>query len=92
MSGVSSIFCGLVGAIAPLKVASATAVVPMARETADTRTYNSVEFWACRWSAASLAADVAVAQPNAAGRVIAAWPSFALIGYYESVPTHPQCS
>jgi len=34
-------------------------------------------------SAASLAADVAVAQPTAAGQVIAAWPSFALIGAYE---------
>jgi hypothetical protein len=34
-------------------------------------------------SAASLAANVAVAQPTAAGRVIAAWPSFALIGVYE---------
>src|SRR5215470_974853 len=34
-------------------------------------------------SAASLAANVAVAQPTAAGRVIAAWPSFALISAYE---------
>ena len=34
-------------------------------------------------SAASLAANVAVAQPAAAGRMIAAWPSFALIGSYE---------
>jgi hypothetical protein len=34
-------------------------------------------------SAASLAANVAVTQPTAAGRVIAAWPSFALIGAYE---------
>jgi hypothetical protein len=34
-------------------------------------------------SAASLAANVAAAQPTAAGRVIAAWPSFALIGAYE---------
>ena len=34
-------------------------------------------------SAASLAANVAVAQPTAAGRVIAAWPSFALIGACE---------
>jgi hypothetical protein len=34
-------------------------------------------------SAASLAANVAVAQPTAVGRVIAAWPSFALIGAYE---------
>jgi len=34
-------------------------------------------------SVASLAANVAVAEPTAAGRVIAAWPSFALIGAYE---------
>jgi len=34
-------------------------------------------------SAASLPANVAVAQPTLAGRVIAAWPSFALIGAYE---------
>jgi hypothetical protein len=34
-------------------------------------------------SVASLAANVAVAEPTAAARVIAAWPSFALIGLYE---------
>jgi hypothetical protein len=34
-------------------------------------------------SVASLAANVAVAEPTATGRVIAAWPSFALIAYYE---------
>lgn len=34
-------------------------------------------------SAASLAANVAVAEPTLTGRVIAAWPSFALIGAYE---------
>jgi Protein of unknown function (DUF2637) len=34
-------------------------------------------------SVASVAANVAVAQPTMAGRVIAAWPSFALIGAYE---------
>jgi hypothetical protein len=34
-------------------------------------------------SVASLAANVAVAEPSAAGRVIAAWPSFALIASYE---------
>jgi hypothetical protein len=33
-------------------------------------------------SVASLAASVAVAEPTAAGRVIAAWPSFALISAY----------
>jgi len=34
-------------------------------------------------SAASLAANVAAAVPTAEGRVIAAWPSFALMGAYE---------
>jgi Protein of unknown function (DUF2637) len=34
-------------------------------------------------SLASLAANVAVAEPTATGRVIAAWPSFALIAAYE---------
>src|SRR5580658_507263 len=34
-------------------------------------------------SVASLAANVAVAEPSMTGRVIAAWPSFALIGSYE---------
>jgi hypothetical protein len=34
-------------------------------------------------SVASLAANVAVAEPATTGRVIAAWPSFALIGAYE---------
>jgi hypothetical protein len=34
-------------------------------------------------SVASLAANVAVAQPTVTGRVIAAWPSFALISAYE---------
>jgi hypothetical protein len=34
-------------------------------------------------SAASLAANIAVAEPTPVGRLIAAWPSFALIGSYE---------
>lgn len=34
-------------------------------------------------SAASLAANVAEAEPTAAGRVIAAWPSFSLFAAYE---------
>ena len=34
-------------------------------------------------SIASRAANVAVAEPTATGRIIAAWPSFALIGSYE---------
>lgn len=34
-------------------------------------------------SAASLAANIAVAEPSVVGRLIAAWPSCALIGAYE---------
>jgi hypothetical protein len=34
-------------------------------------------------SAASLAANMAVAEPTLYGRLIAAWPSFALVGAYE---------
>jgi hypothetical protein len=34
-------------------------------------------------SVANLAANVAVAEPSVTGRVIVAWPSFALIGPYE---------
>jgi hypothetical protein len=34
-------------------------------------------------SMASFAANVAVAEPSAPGRIIAAWPSFALIAAYE---------
>jgi hypothetical protein len=34
-------------------------------------------------SAASLAANVAVAEPTVTGRIIAAWPSFSLIAAYE---------
>src|SRR6266496_490985 len=37
-------------------------------------------------SVASLAANVAVAEPTVTGRAIAAWPSFALIAAYELQP------
>lgn len=43
-------------------------------------------------SVASLAANVAVAEPTATGRVIAAWPSFALIASYELSPGVPSLS
>jgi hypothetical protein len=43
-------------------------------------------------SVASLAANVAVAEPTAIGRVIAAWPSFALIGAYELLMRQIRCS
>ena len=39
-------------------------------------------------SVASLAANVAVAEPTASGRLIAAWPSFALICSYELLMRH----
>lgn len=39
-------------------------------------------------SVASLAANVAVAQPTVTGRLIAAWPSFALICSYELLMRH----
>jgi hypothetical protein len=39
-------------------------------------------------SVASLAANVAVAQPTITGRLIAAWPSFALICSYELLMRH----
>jgi Protein of unknown function (DUF2637) len=39
-------------------------------------------------SVASLAANVAVAEASVTGRVIAAWPSFALIGSYELLMRH----
>ena len=43
-------------------------------------------------SVASLAANVAVAEPTATGRAIAAWPSFALIGSYELLMRQPAVS
>jgi hypothetical protein len=39
--------------------------------------------WATTLSVVVLAANVAVAEPSTVGRVIAAWPSCALIGAYE---------
>src|SRR5712692_5715725 len=43
-------------------------------------------------SVASLAANVAVAEPTLTGRVIAAWPSFALIGSYELLMRQVRCT
>ena len=42
-------------------------------------------------SVASLAANVAIAQPRAAGRVMAAWPSFGLIGAYQLLMRQVRC-
>jgi hypothetical protein len=41
-------------------------------------------------SVASLAANVAVAEPSAVGRLIAGWPSAALIGAYEGADVADQ--
>ena len=77
---------GWVAALTPLSVdgmivAASTALL------ADSRSggRGGVLPWALlvTGSVASLAANVAVAEPTATGRVIAAWPSFALIGSYE---------
>jgi Protein of unknown function (DUF2637) len=43
-------------------------------------------------SVASLAANVAVAEPTVMGRAIAAWPSFALIGAYELLMRQIRCA
>lgn len=43
-------------------------------------------------SVASLAANVAVAEPTATGRMIAAWPSFALIAAYELLMRQVRCN
>jgi hypothetical protein len=77
---------GWVAALTPLSVdgmivAASTALL------ADSRSggRGGILPWAllAAGSLASLAANVAVAEPTATGRVFAAWPSFALIGAYE---------
>jgi hypothetical protein len=77
---------GWVAALTPLSV-DGMIVAASTTLLADSRTgeRGGVLPWALLvvGSAASLAANVAVAQPTVAGRVIAAWPSFALIGAYE---------
>jgi hypothetical protein len=77
---------GWVAALTPL---SADGMILAASTTllADSRSGGRGGFlpWALlvAGSAASLAANVAVAEPTATGRVIAAWPSFSLIAAYE---------
>src|SRR5216683_2642358 len=77
---------GWVAALTPLSV-DGMIVAASTTLLADSRTgeRGGVLPWALLvvGSAASLAANVTVAQPTAAGRVIAAWPSFALISAYE---------
>jgi len=77
---------GWVAALTPLSVDGmiAAALTPL---LADSRSggRGGLLPWALLviGSVASLAANVAVAEPTPAGRMIAAWPSFALIGSYE---------
>src|SRR6266851_8423260 len=77
---------GWVAAFTPLSV-DGMIVAASTTLLADSRNCGGGGFlpWALlvAGSAASLAANVAVAQPTVTGRVIAAWPSFALIGAYE---------
>ena len=77
---------GWVAALTPLSV-DGMIVAASTTLLADSRSggRGSVLPWALLvvGSVASLAANVAVAEPTVTGRVIAAWPSFALIGSYE---------
>jgi len=77
---------GWVAALTPLSV-DGTIVAASTTLLADSRAGQKGELlpWALLvvGSAASLAANVAVAEPTVIGRMIAAWPSFALIGSYE---------
>jgi hypothetical protein len=77
---------GWVAALTPLSV-DGMIVAASTTLLADSRAGRSggVLPWALLvvGSVASLAANVAVAEPTAIGRVIAAWPSFALIAAYE---------
>jgi hypothetical protein len=77
---------GWVAALTPLsvdKMIVAASTTILADSRSDGR--GGILPWALlvAGSVASLAANVAVAQPTATGRVIAAWPSFALVGAYE---------
>jgi hypothetical protein len=77
---------GWVAALTPLSV-DGMIVAASATLLADSRSGGRGGFlpWALlvAGSAASLAANVAVAEPTMTGRVIAAWPSFSLIAAYE---------
>ena len=77
---------GWVAALTPLSV-DGMIVAASATLVAESRSGGRGGFlpWALlvAGGAASLAANVAAAEPTATGRVIAAWPSFALIASYE---------
>jgi hypothetical protein len=86
---------GWVAALTPLSV-DGMIIAASSTLLAESRTGGRGGFlpWALLviGSAASLAANVAVAQPTATGRVIAAWPSFALIGSYELLMRQVRCA
>jgi len=77
---------GWVAALTPLSVDGmivAASTTLLAESRAGTRGGSLPWTLLVIGSVASLAANVAVAEPTATGRVIAAWPSFSLIAAYE---------
>jgi Protein of unknown function (DUF2637) len=77
---------GWVAALTPLSVDGtivAASTTLLAESRSGTRGGSLSWVLLVTGSVASLAANVAVAEPTAMGRVIAAWPSFALIASYE---------
>ena len=78
---------GWVAALTPLMSVDRMIVAACTTLLADSRIGGRGGFlpWALlvAGSAASLAANVAVAEPTATGRIIAAWPSLSLIAAYE---------
>lgn len=86
---------GWVAALTPLSV-DGMIVAASTTVLADSRSggKGGVLPWALliAGSVASLAANVAVAEPSLIGRVIAAWPSFALTASYELLTRQVRCS
>ena len=86
---------GWVAALTPLSV-DGMIVAASTTLLADSRSGGRGGFlpWALlvAGSAASLAANVAVAEPTVTGRVIAAWPSFSLIAAYELLMRQVRCA
>src|SRR5690348_4087599 len=76
---------GWVAALTPLSVDGMIVAASTLLADSDCGGRGGILPWALLvvGSVASLAANVAVAEPTATGRVIAAWPSFALIAAYE---------
>src|SRR5712691_10639998 len=86
---------GWVAALTPLSV-DGMIVAASTTLLADSRTGGRGGFlpWALlvAGSAASLAANVAAAEPTVTDRVIAAWPSFSLIAAYELLMRQVRCA